>query len=205
MKTIYLIRHGETSHNWVNKRFSGITDVHMTEKGVEQCRSLSGFFDDKNIEEVYVSPLTRAVDSAKNIFPSFQDSLITANDLIEMNYGDYEGLEKGALPHDDELIRKWNAGLENLTFPNGDNVRSHADRVYNGLVEIAKSSKASTIACVSHRTTIRLLIVKILQIDLKSFRKIPCFNCSVTKVEFDEEDGFNLITLNAALEWIART
>ncbi len=200
MKEIFLIRHGETSHNKDNNRFSGITDVQMTKKGIEQCQSLSGYFTDKKVDKVYVSPLTRSIESAKNIFPSFQASFEVSDDLIEMNFGDREGFRRGAQPVQDEIIKKWETTPADLTFPNGDNVSDHADRVYNGLVRIARESGTKTIACVSHRTTIRLIIAKIMMIDLNYFRLIPCSNCSVTRIGMDNKESLRVITLNAELD-----
>ena len=119
-----------------------------------------------------------------------------------MDYGDYEGLDTKAIPSDDEVIIKWNTAPGNLTFPNGDNVASRAECVYNGLLKIAGESSSNTIACVTHKTTIRMVVAKILKINLDYLRSIPCSNCSVTRVEYCPDKGLKLITLNADLDWL---
>jgi len=200
MKIVYLIRHGETYHNSDKNRLSGVTDIGMTEKGINQCRELSIFFLDKEIKEVYASPLSRSIDSAKYIFPTFRNSIKISKYLIEINYGDYEGVDKGEVISEDEVIKKWEAAPGDLTFPNGDNVREHANYAYKGFKEIVENSQHDILACVSHRTSIRLLVAKILNVDLDSFRDIPCFNCSVTKFEYGGE-GLKLVTLNAGLDF----
>lgn len=200
IKTIYLIRHGETIHNRENNRLSGVTEVLLTNKGEEQCRSLSKFFEAKKIEDIYTSPLSRAMDSAKIIFPRQVEEFLIAQNLIEINYGQYEGFDRSENSKD-TIIAQWDAAPGNLTFPGGDNVGEHAERVYGAFTQLCAQSNGSVIAFVSHRTTIRLIIAKILNLDLNFFRIVPCSNCSVTQLEFSEKLGLKLITISAGLEY----
>lgn len=201
MKKVYLIRHGETIHNRENNQLSGVTDIQLTEKGKDQCLQLSKYFIYKKIDEVYVSPLSRATNSAKYIFPNYVEVFSTVQILTEINYGRYEGFDRIKQTKKDAIIEQWDSAPADLTFPDGDNVRDHAKRVYDGLIRLLTYSNGSIIACVSHRTTIRLLIAQILKMDLNFFRIIPCSNCSVTQLEFSSALGLKLITLNAGLEY----
>ena len=190
MREIYLIRHGESLQN-KEDRLSGITDIQLSDTGRQQCIKLKEFFKRIPIERVFASPLSRAVESANLIFPKREVAI--ANELIEFDYGDYEGVPRS---HDDEIMRRWNAAPAEVVFPGGKHVREHAAYVYNGLLRLARDTKAHYIACVSHRTTIRLIVAQVLGLDLNKFRLLPCSNCSVTVLLFDETQGFYLQALN---------
>lgn len=196
MKRLYLIRHGESVQNQQDL-LSGVSDVPLSQVGTEQCLQLRSFFTKSPVEAVFVSPLSRALESAKITFP--EHKITVAKGLIEFDYGDYEGVPRS---RDDEVMRRWHSTPGEVTFPGGGNTQEHALEVYNELFSIVKGSLAHNIACVSHRTTIRLIVAQILHLALNNFRLIPCSNCSVTVLLFDESRGFQLSSLNVELEFL---
>lgn len=196
MKTILLIRHGQSTMNSDQNRLSGITDVGLTAFGVKQCGSLSRFFDSREVCRIYSSPLIRAVESTKLIFPNHTDRIKISQYLLELNYGIFEGRVGDSTDDDDPILRQWNINPGNLSFPGGDNVADHAHRAYDGLISIGRESESGCVACVSHRSTIRLIVALVLGLDLDHFRRLPCDNGSVTEVEFAPPDRFFLKTLN---------
>lgn len=195
MKHIYLIRHGMSVQNQQDL-LSGVSDVPLSQVGREQCARLRNFFIKFPVEAVFASPLSRAIESAEIIFP--QHEVIVDEGLIEFDYGDYEGVPR---THDDEIMRRWHSAPGEVRFPGGKSVREHAVEVYNEILSIAQHTQADRIACVSHRTTIRLIVAQILGLDLNKFRLLPCSNCSVTTLLF--EDGtLRLQSLNMELEFL---
>ena len=62
MKTIVLLRHGESTWNREN-RFTGWTDVDLTEKGVQEAYYAGDLLKDKGMafDQAYTSYLKRAV------------------------------------------------------------------------------------------------------------------------------------------------
>ena len=60
---IYLLRHGQTEYN-EQKRYQGTRDIPLSEKGRACLRQA-----DLEPAEVYVSPLSRAVETAQILFP----------------------------------------------------------------------------------------------------------------------------------------
>ena len=65
VKDIYLIRHGEATHNVAPKPWGAeLIDARLTETGVQQAASLVTRVVDLPIEVVIVSPLTRALETA---------------------------------------------------------------------------------------------------------------------------------------------
>ena len=198
-KTIFLIRHGESIHNRDGNQLSGLTDVAMSLEGIKQCQLLARRIDRFQIQRVYSSPLSRAIETANIIFPNLK--IFMEKGLIEFNYGEYEGKIANKI-NGDPIIDHWNHSPGNLTFPGGDNTATHAGQIYTALKDIAQSSNETPIACITHRTSMRLLIAKILEIPLNKFRSIPCSNCSLTEVYVNENGELSIVTLNVTLKYL---
>jgi broad specificity phosphatase PhoE len=197
---IYLIRHGE-SHQNIDDVLSGVTDVSLSELGKEQCAKLSRYFENVPIAKVYATPLQRAIESAEIIFPKHKSFIEISEALIEFNYGDYEGYERTEYgDSNDNIIQKWVTAPADLTFPGGDNVQEHARKAFTGITELATKNKNSIIACISHRTTIRLIIAQIVGLPLDNFRTLPCSNCGIFEIEYDSK--WQLHSLNVTLKYL---
>lgn len=200
-KRLILIRHGESLHNRDGNKLSGITDIPLSEKGIEQCRQLSQSINRFAIQKVFSSPLTRAVHSATLIFPDRDISMDEG--LLEFNYGDYEGVM--AKNNNDPVINQWNNFPGNLSFPGGGNIPEHAQRAIESLVQIAENNKEDLIACITHRTTTRLIVAKVLGLSLDKFRSIPCSNCSITELVINSSQELSLVSLNITLNYFLKS
>lgn len=195
-KRIFLIRHGESSHNRNGNLLSGITDVKLSNHGVEQCMQLRKLVKHFSIDKVYSSPLKRAIKSANLVFPD--KHVMILEHLREINYGVYEGL-RGKDDSTDEVLNKWESSPGNLTFPEGDNVHNFSQAYYHNLLDVVAGSEDKFFAFFTHRTAIRLFIATVLGLDLNLFRKIPCSNCSLSELYYNKESGFQLSAVNLNL------
>ncbi len=84
---IYLLRHGET--DWNKKDLmQGQVDIHLNEKGKSQAQALNHSLS-HTFDKVYVSPLTRAIETAQIVVPDINP--IVDERLLEFSYGPYEG------------------------------------------------------------------------------------------------------------------
>lgn len=86
---LYVARHGQTVWNAQNK-VCGITDVDLTEKGIEQAKTLAYLVESQNINLILSSPLRRAVDTSKIVANICNIPIEVDQRLIEQNYGIYE-------------------------------------------------------------------------------------------------------------------
>lgn len=121
---IYLARHGETV--WSRDgRHTGRTDLPLTEQGERNAQSLRQRLAGILFAEVLTSPLQRAKQTCE--LAGFGDVAEVDPDLVEWNYGDYEGIRTAdirAKRPDWELFRDG--------CPNGESpadVAARADRV----------------------------------------------------------------------------
>ena len=124
----WLVRHGETEWSLAG-RHTGLTDLPLTARGEETARELAGRLRGVSAARVYTSPLRRAARTCT--LAGFGDVAETDHDLVEWDYGEYEGLtsrEIRARQPGWMLFRDGCAGGETLA-----GVAARADRVVQRL------------------------------------------------------------------------
>lgn len=125
---VYLARHGETAWT-VSRQHTGKTDIPLTEQGERNARSLGERLRGMTFARVFVSPLRRAGRTAE--LAGFGRQAEVCADLVEWDYGEYEGLttaEIRRLRPDWELFRDGCPGGESV-----EAVGARADRVIERL------------------------------------------------------------------------
>jgi len=85
---VYLARHGETAWSLTGQH-TGLTDLPLTERGEDNARRLGGPLRHLIFAKVFTSPLQRAVRTCE--LAGFQSVAEVDRDLVEWNYGEYEG------------------------------------------------------------------------------------------------------------------
>jgi broad specificity phosphatase PhoE len=85
---IYLARHGETAWS-LSGQHTGLTDLPLTARGEENARRLVKRLAGVTFSKVFTSPLQRARRTCQ--LAGFGNVAEVDNNLVEWNYGDYEG------------------------------------------------------------------------------------------------------------------
>jgi len=122
---LWLVRHGETEWSRTG-RHTGRSDPLLTEVGESQGRALRSVLEPREWSLVLCSPLRRAVQTAA--LAGFDAPVIDA-DLLEWNYGEYDGLTTDQIRARVPGWTVWTApcpGGETI-----DQVAARADRVVN--------------------------------------------------------------------------
>ena len=118
MKKIVLLRHGESAWNREN-RFTGWTDVDLTEKGVGEAYRAGELMKKENFafDKAYTSYLKRAVKTLNGVLDAMdQDWIPVEKDwrLNEKHYGQLQGLNKAetAAKYGDEQVKIWRLSFD---------------------------------------------------------------------------------------------
>lgn len=133
LPSVYIARHGETAWS-LSGQHTGLTDLPLTEQGRKNAAQLGARLRGLQLQfaKVLTSPLQRAATTCQ--LAGFGAVAETDPDLVEWNYGDYEGLrtvEIHAKRPDWELFRDGCPGGESP-----QQVGARADRVIKRLREI---------------------------------------------------------------------
>ena len=122
----YLARHGETAWS-LSGQHTGLTDLPLTERGERNARRLGERLKGMNFLKVYSSPLQRATRTCE--LAGFGAAAEIDNDLLEWNYGLYEGRRSVEIHAERPNWQLFRDGCPGGEIP--DQVGQRADRVVN--------------------------------------------------------------------------
>ena len=88
LPAIYLARHGETAWT-LSRQHTGLTDLPLTERGERNARRLEERLRGLTFARVFTSPLQHATRTCE--LAGFGALAEIDRDLLEWNYGEYEG------------------------------------------------------------------------------------------------------------------
>ena len=126
---IYVVRHGETEWNAINKVL-GRTDMPLNDTGIQQAHEIACALKDLNIEVFLCSPLIRARQTADVISNETGIDYKVDERLIEQDFGSFEGVYRY-----DEAYQ--NAKREYFArYPGGESFFDLAARVFPLIKEL---------------------------------------------------------------------
>ncbi len=132
LPTIYLARHGETAWSLTGQH-TGLTDLPLTARGERNAQRLGKRLADHAFARVFTSPLQRASRTCE--LAGFGPVAKTDPDLVEWNYGDYEGLTTPQIQAKRPGWQLFRDGCPAGESP--DQVGQRADRVVSRLRELS--------------------------------------------------------------------
>jgi len=89
LPVVYLARHGETAWS-LSGQHTGLTDLPLTDRGERNAQKLGEQLRGRCFSRVFTSPLRRAACTCE--LAGFGTQADIDRDLLEWNYGEYEGL-----------------------------------------------------------------------------------------------------------------
>jgi broad specificity phosphatase PhoE len=192
MNRLYLVRHGENRAN-VTKEFScRQVDYSLTPKGVLQSRQTAEFFRDKEIHEVFSSPLKRAMETAEIIAGPLGLKVVVVDSFREVDVGDLELQPPSAeaWAFHDAILSGWLSDRPEQAFLGGENYVMLWNRVRTGIERIVADKEGRRIVVVAHGGVFTFTLRDLCRdIDVEWLRTAANHNCSITVVDVELRDG----------------
>ena len=144
---VWLVRHAETEWSRAG-RHTGRTDIPLTDAGREHARGLGDRLGGVDFAAVFCSPLSRARETAE--LAGFGDRAELRDDLLEWDYGDYEGMTTPEIRQSAPDWYLWRNGA-----PGGESVaqvESRVDRMIGEVLEVG-----APVALFAHGHVLRAL------------------------------------------------
>ncbi|PKM49283.1 MAG: alpha-ribazole phosphatase [Firmicutes bacterium HGW-Firmicutes-7] len=170
-RKIYLVRHGKIDCG-KEKRYIGITDLPLSQDGIEQAKDLKAFFSNITIEKAFISPLRRCVETAEIILEQVAVDQIQIEAFKEINMGTWENQPIASIK--DKHPKLYEARGQNMSAfipPGGESFIQLQNRVMANVNDILCSTSGN-ILLVAHAGVNRVIISHFLDISLNDLFQI---------------------------------
>ena len=168
MASLILIRHGQSVWN-ASHRFTGWTDVDLSDKGVIEAEEAGRQLSDIRIDVVHTSDLIRAQRTAKIVMQQNESSgedVPTKYDwrLNERHYGALQGLNKAetAEKHGAEQVQIWRRSFD-VPPPEGESLEMTAERTIPYFTEeiLPDLESGKNVLVSAHGNSLRSIVMHI--------------------------------------------
>jgi probable phosphoglycerate mutase len=180
---IVLVRHGETEWSRIG-RHTGRTDISLTTRGRREATDVGPTLHGWTFAHQFSSPLSRALETAElSGVGGVSTGLIIDDDLLEWDYGVYEGRTNDDIQIDEPGWSKWDGSLEG-----GESARDvaiRADRVIERLVHASADGPALVFA---HGHLLAILIARWLELEPREGRRFTLETATVSVLSVKRTD-----------------
>jgi broad specificity phosphatase PhoE len=184
MTSIYLVRHGQTAWN-KEEIFRGRTDVPLDETGLKQAELVGQYFNGLEIDAIYSSPLSRALQTAQKIAQFHNLKVQPLDGIVDMSFGKWEGRPHQEIRENDkETYRQWVEEPHLVRLPGGEGLDDVRTRTMAALVEVIRDHLGKTLILVSHRVICKVLICAVLGLDNSHFWQITQDTTAINLIQY---------------------
>jgi broad specificity phosphatase PhoE len=146
-RQLWLLRHGATE--WaLNGRHTGSTDLPLQPEG--EAEALGPVLSQQTFAAVFSSPLQRAQRTCE--LAGLGDQMQSCDDIIEWNYGDYEGITTATIR---ETVPDWTVWSHGC--PKGENAQQVEVRCANAISTALAVPGEGDVALFAHGHILRAL------------------------------------------------
>ena len=181
---VYLVRHGETDWNR-DGRLQGTADVPLNERGRGQAAALAAALRGVRFDAAYSSPLGRARETAAAVWDGRPGAVTLLDDLREIGYGRWQGLDAAARDADDAALhQRWREAPWEVTFPHGESLHDVARRARRAMAHVAGAWPGATVLVSGHGHLNRVLLILARGEPRDAFWTLDQPNAGCTVVDF---------------------
>jgi broad specificity phosphatase PhoE len=149
-QSVFLIRHGQTEWSESGKH-TGRTDIPLTSKGIADGQAIAGALSGRTFALVLTSPLQRARETCR--LAGYGDVAVATPDLMEWDYGAYEGLKTVDIRAERPGWLLWSDGC-----PSGETAASVGARCDRVIASVRETS--GDVALFAHGHVLRVLAAR---------------------------------------------
>jgi broad specificity phosphatase PhoE len=167
---LLFIRHGATPLTAEDK-FSGADNIHLSDEGRDQVHHLAIRLAGEKLVAVYSSPYDRTLETARIVAVPHGLTPISLDGFREINLGHWEGLSRQEVEtrFSEEYVN-WESDPFNFAPEGGESGISVLARALPVVRDIVVKHKDETLAVLSHKSTLRLIISSLLGFDARGYR-----------------------------------
>lgn len=174
---IWLVRHGETE--WSKSgQHTGRTDIPLTATGKQQGKALGRHLTGRQFALVLTSPLGRARETCR--LAGFSGDAQVTDDLLEWNYGIYEGRTTAAVRAEQPGWSIWTT-----TVAQGETVEQVGERARR-VIERA-DAVAGDVALFAHAHILRILAACWMGLPPIHGRNLTLSTASISVLGYERE------------------
>ena len=176
-----LVRHGETAYNRDGLGL-GREDAQLTDLGLRQTAAAVERLTPEPFDRILTSPLTRASAIARGLAERTGAPLEVREELTEMDVGETEGLPfaemRARFP---DFLQAWRRpDPAGVLMPGGESLAQVAARLEPLVTELHALPDEHRVVAVSHNFVLRLLICRLLGLEIGVFRAFSVDLASVS-------------------------
>ena len=172
---VYLVRHGETAWS-ISGQHTGRTDIPLTERGEHAAQALRARLKDLSFAKILTSPLQRARRTAE--LAGFGQSAEADPDLMEWDYGDYEGRRTVDIRAERPGWHLFEDGC-----PGGETLAEVATRADRVIARIR--AWENDVLVFAHGHILRILIARWIALPALEARRLDLATASVSTLGYD--------------------
>ncbi len=190
MPLIAFVRHGEADNNVKRMLVGRHIESHLTERGIQQVKDTGQHLKKLKIDRVYVSPVTRAIETAKIICEINDLQYQTDERLYEIELGDLVGMNyDDVIEKHGNLFLKFYSGDDPILDSYGiESFSAVKKRIKNLLDESMKDYPDKNLLFVTHLDPIKAAVSIMLGLPPESLYGWHIRNASMTILK--HENGF---------------
>jgi alpha-ribazole phosphatase len=193
MTRLLLVRHGDTELQ-SSLRYWGRTDVALGPIGLHQAEQLRDRLAMERLTAIYSSDLKRAADTASIIATRHNLNVTICPELREIDFGILEGLEFGEIHTKFPAVEQmWLTRSSALAYPEGEKLLEFENRVSKFEDRLKNHRQDETVLVVAHAGTLRTIICRLLELEMKNRWNIKIDLASLSIIETYPE--LNILSL----------
>ena len=197
MKSIFLVRHGETEANRTGY-LQGWSNNPLDDTGFKQARALAVRAEHLPLTAIYVSDLIRTHQTAEPLAALKGLTPIEEPGFREISFGKYDGQSFAKIKEEEpDILDQLFTRPAEAQVGAQESILAAQQRGWQAFSRIMEQQEEDTLSMVvSHGGLIRLLICKILDMPVDAMWRLSVANTAACRINYLPEVGYCLNYLN---------